>query len=105
MAKKENNQKILEFERPYYQFVPKEGNPAECVVRKLLSKPSKPQISAVERSPCIELFILVLAQMEAMMPLFKKSNEELATKTVEETEKIDNNIEMYEDSSSDSENE
>jgi hypothetical protein len=43
--------------------------------------------------------------MEAMMPLFKKSNEELATKTVEETEKIDNNIEMYEDSSSDSENE
>jgi hypothetical protein len=42
MAKKENNQKLLEFERPYYQFVPKEGNPAECVVRKLLSKPSKP---------------------------------------------------------------
>lgn len=38
-----------------------------------------------------------------MMPIFKKANEELKSKVIDESEKIDAKLEMVEDSSSSSE--
>lgn len=48
------------------------------------------------------LYYVVFKELAAMMPIFKKANEELKGKVIEESEKIDAKLEMVEDSSSSS---